>query len=198
MQTKKQGKEKMKELVASQFDEHIKVFGDNSHLISIIEKISRVIIGAYKDGKRLYACGNGGSSCDAMHLVEEIVGQYKNRRPPLPAQHLMDPSIMTCWSNDEGFADVFRRQIEAYGKPGDIFLGISTSGNSANVLNALLEAKKQKMITIAFLGKDGGDMKGLADAELLVGSKTTARIQEFHIFAIHSILESLDKDYHGV
>jgi len=185
-------------MIKEQYEEHLKVFQDNADAVDDITKISDLIIDAYRKGKRLYVCGNGGSSCDAMHMVEEIVGQYKNRRPPLPAQHLIDPGTLTCWSNDEGYDDVFRRQVEAFGKAGDIFIGISTSGNSANVARALEEAKKQKMVTISFLGRDGGKMIGKADAELLIRSKATARIQEFHIFAIHSILERLDKEYHDV
>lgn len=187
-----------KKIVKEQYEEHLRVVKENPELYLHVAEAASLIIDAFKAGKRLYACGNGGSTCDAMHLVEEIVAQYKNKRPPLPAHHLMDPSVITCWSNDEGYDDVFRRQVEAYGREGDVFIGISTSGNSPNVIRALDEARKKGMKTISFLGKDGGKMKGKADVDIIVTSGTTARIQEMHIFAIHSILECIDTIIHGV
>ncbi len=189
----------MKDLIQKQFDEHVELANlAAKELPELVSKAAEIIITAFKNGKRLYACGNGGSTCDAMHLVEEIVAQYKNKRAPLPAQHLMDPSIITCWSNDEGFEDVFRRQVEAYGREGDILIAISTSGNSENTLRALQQAKKQNMKTISLLGKNGGKMKGIGDLDVIVPSNTTARIQEMHILIIHSILEAIDKEIHNV
>ncbi len=189
----------MIELINKQFDEHLETIKTCKDTIpQEVEKMAKIVVHAYKEGKRLYACGNGGSTCDAMHLVEEIVGQYKNRRPPLPAQNLMDPSIMTCWSNDEGFDDIFRRQIEAYGQKGDVLIGISTSGNSENVLRAIEQAKKQGLRTISLMGKDGGRMKGKADLDIIIPSKKTARIQEMHILIIHTLLEIIDEEIHGV
>ncbi|HLD42439.1 MAG TPA: SIS domain-containing protein [Candidatus Nanoarchaeia archaeon] len=188
----------IQELITRQFEEHKQTIQNSMSLPDKVAKAAELIIEAFRKGNHLYACGNGGSTCDAMHFVEEFVGQYKNRRGAMPAHHLMDSSIMTCWSNDESYADVFRRQVEAYGKEGDVFVGISTGGNSENVLLALHEAKRKRMKTISFLGKDGGKMKSIADVDIIVPSKTTARIQEMHILCIHSILEAVDKEIWGV
>jgi len=187
-----------KEIIQKQYDEHIDVAQSNKQLPEQITKAASIIINSCKNKKRLYSCGNGGSTCDAMHMVEEFVGRYKNNRPAMPAHNLMDPSTITCCGNDFGYDEIFKRQIEAYGQEGDVFIGISTSGNSPNVMKALEEAKKRNMKTISFLGKSGGKMKGLADVDILVESDTTARIQELHIFAIHSILECVDKIIHNV
>ncbi len=189
----------MIDLIKKQFDEHKTVVDScKVFILNDVERAAKLIIESFKAGKRLYACGNGGSTCDAMHLVEELVAQYKNRRPPLPAHNLMDPSIMTCWSNDEGYYDIFRRQIEAYGREGDVLIAISTSGNSENVGRAMEQAKKQGMKVITFMGKTGGSMKGGADVDLIIPSHVTARIQEMHILIIHTLLELIDKEVHGV
>jgi len=190
---------KTEQIVKKQYNEHIEVAQTNKeNLTAQITKAADMVIGAFKNGKKLYACGNGGSACDAMHMVEEFVGRYKHNRPAMPAHNLMDPSIVTCCGNDFGYDEIFKRQIEAYGQEGDVFVGISTSGNSANVINALEEAKKKNMKTISFLGKSGGKMKGVADLDIIVNSNTTARIQEMHILAIHSILECADSIIYNV
>ncbi len=189
----------MQEIIRKQFEEHISIaIKSKEEVVIKVSKMAELIINAFKNGKRLYACGNGGSTCDAMHLVEELVAQYKNRRSPLPAHNLMDPSIITCWSNDESFQDIFRRQVEAYGREEDILIAISTSGNSENTYRAIIQAKQQKMIVISLLGKTGGRMKGLSDLDIIVPSNTTSRIQEVHILIIHSILEVIDKEIFGV
>src|SRR3989338_8237823 len=105
----------IQELIMKQFEEHKQTIQSSMSLPDKVAKAAEIIIEAFRRGNHLYACGNGGSTCDAMHLVEELVAQYKNRRGAMPAHHLMDGSVLTCWSNDEGFNDVFRRQIEAYG-----------------------------------------------------------------------------------
>ena len=133
-----------------------------------------------------------------MHLTEELVGRYKNDRHPLPAHHLMDSSVITCCSNDFGYNDVFRRQIQAYGMQGDAFVAISTSGNSENCIYAVKQAKKQKMKTINLLGKGGGKMKEMGDVNIIIPSDVTARIQEMHIMVIHSWLETIDNKIFGV
>ena len=188
----------VKEIVKAQYEEHKKVVEENSQFVDEVTKATEIIIKALKDKKRLYACGNGGSSCDAMHLVEEMVGRYKNNRPPLAAHNLMDPSTLTCISNDFGYDDVFSRPLDAYGQEGDIFVGITTSGNSPNVIKAFDVAKKKGMKTILLLGKDGGKLKDKADAEILIKSEMTARIQEMHILAIHTFMECIDKEIFGV
>jgi D-sedoheptulose 7-phosphate isomerase len=148
---------------------------------------------AFRAGNRLYACGNGGSACDAMHLVEELVARYKRHRPGLPAHHLMDGPTLTCWSNDYDFASVFQRQVETLARPGDVLVAISTSGNSPNVLAAVEAANQRGVITIGLLGRDGGRMRELCTHPLIVPSNATERIQEAHITIIHVMCELLEQ-----
>src|SRR5687768_15011100 len=132
-----------------------------------------------KRGKVLIA-GNGGSAADAMHLAEELTVRFAKNRRALAAMALCDPTVLTCAANDFGYDHVFSRQVEAFGNPGDIFVGISTSGNSANIIRAVETARSRGVITCAWLGKDGGKLKGMCDIELLVPSSVTARVQEAH------------------
>lgn len=148
---------------------------------------------AFRDGKRLYACGNGGSACDAMHLVEELVARYKRDRPGLPAHHLLDAPTLTCWSNDYDFATAFRRQVEAMARPGDIVVAISTSGNSPNVLAAVEAANAAGALTVGLLGKDGGRIAPLCAERLVVPAEATERIQEAHITLIHLLCELVER-----
>jgi len=143
----------------------------------------------------VYACGNGGSTCDAMHLVEEMVGRYKRKRRGLKAQHLMDPSVMTCWSNDESFEDVYRRHVEVFCTDRDLLVAISTSGNSKNILKAVDEAKKRGTKVIGLAGKDGGELAKQSDVAITVPSPLTERIQEVHITVVHIWLELLETRY---
>ena len=149
---------------------------------------------AFRDGNRLYACGNGGSACDAMHLVEELVARYRRDRPGLPAHHLLDAATLTCWSNDYDFAGVFRRQVDTLARPGDILVAISTSGNSANVLAAVQAAKERGAIVIGLLGRDGGSIAPLCDEPLVVRADATERIQEAHITLIHLFCELVERE----
>ena len=137
--------------------------------------------------------GNGGSSTDAMHFAEELTGKFRKDRKPLPAISLTDSSHITCVANDYGFEEVFARGVEALGKTGDIAIGISTSGNSENVVRALDKAKKLGMVTVALIGLDGGKMKGICDHVILVPGKTTDRIQELHITVLHVIIETIER-----
>lgn len=144
-------------------------------------------------GDKLLACGNGGSAADASHLTTEFVCRYNKDRRPYPALSLATHGgDLTAIGNDYDFNDLFSRQVEAFGKPGDVLMAFTTSGRSENIRRALLAAKKQGMQTIAFLGKDGGVCKGIADYELLVESQTTARIQETHKLLLHTICELVD------
>jgi D-sedoheptulose 7-phosphate isomerase len=143
-------------------------------------------------GGTVYACGNGGSTCDAMHLVEEMVGRYKRKRQGLRAQHLMDSSVTTCWANDESFDDVYRRCVEVFCTDRDSLVAISTSGNSKNILKAVVEAKKRGTKVIGLTGKDGGELARISDIALTVPSPLTERIQEMHITIIHIWLELLE------
>jgi len=149
---------------------------------------------SFREGGRLYACGNGGSACDAMHLVEELVARYKRDRPGLPAHHLMDGPTLTCWANDYDFATVFRRQVEAMVRPGDVLVAISTSGNSANVLAAAQAARERGAVVLGLLGRDGGALAELCHEPLVVPAQATERIQEGHITLIHLLCELVERE----
>jgi len=148
---------------------------------------------AFRAGNRLYACGNGGSACDAMHLVEELVARYKRERPGLPAHHLLDAPTLTCWSNDYDFASAFRRQVEAMVRPGDVLVAISTSGGSANVLAAARAARERGAVVVGLLGRGGGAVAPLCDEALVVPYDATERIQEAHITLIHLLCELVER-----
>ena len=158
-----------------------------------LEQSAEKITGCYNAGGKLLIAGNGGSLCDAMHFAEELTGQFRSKRAALAAIALSDPGHLTCVSNDMGFDSVFSRGIEALGKPGDLFIALSTSGNSMNLVSALTQAKEMGLQTIAFLGKTGGKMKGMADLEWIVsGFPFSDRIQEAHMAAIHIIIEAVE------
>lgn len=157
-------------------------------------KFSQILIEAYKKGATVFSCGNGGSHCDAMHFAEELTGRYRKDRRPLGALALGDASHVTCVSNDYGFEFIFSRQVEGLGRAGDVLIGISTSGNSKNVINAIESAKKKGMKTIALLGRDGGQIKGMVDLALVVPAQTSDRIQEMHIKIIHTVIETVERE----
>ena len=163
--------------------------------VDAISTSAGLIFEAISKGGTVFACGNGGSTCDAMHLVEEMVGRYKRKRRGLRAQHLMDPSVMTCWSNDENFEDVYRRQVEVFCTDRDVLVAISTSGNSKNILKAVDEAKKHGTKVIGLAGKDGGELAKKSDVGITVPSSLTERIQEVHITIVHIWLELLETRY---
>ena len=148
---------------------------------------------AFRAGNRLYACGNGGSACDAMHLVEELVARYKRDRPGLPAHHLLDAPTLTCWSNDYDFATAFSRQVEAMARAGDVLVAISTSGSSANVVAAVEAANARGALTVGLLGRDGGRLRELCGEALIVPAQATERIQEAHITLIHLLCELVER-----
>jgi phosphoheptose isomerase len=159
-----------------------------------IEAASDLIAGALLSGHKLLACGNGGSAADASHLTTEFVVRYQRERRPYPAISLAaNGGDLTAIGNDYSFADLFARQVKAYGSPGDVLAAFTTSGASANIVRALTVAKELNLKTIAFLGRDGGRCAGLADVELLVCGTLTARIQEGHKFLLHTICELVDE-----
>jgi D-sedoheptulose 7-phosphate isomerase len=161
--------------------------------LAFLENAVEMISNCYLAGGKLLIAGNGGSLCDAMHFAEEMTGQFRSKRMALGAIALADPGHMSCVANDMGFDTVFSRSIEALGKPSDIFISLSTSGNSVNLLKAIEVAKQMQLKTIAFLGKNGGKMKGTADLEWIVsGFPFSDRIQEVHMAAIHIIIESVE------
>lgn len=157
---------------------------------AIVSDLKRVI----RQGGTIYACGNGGSACDSMHFVEELVARYEKTRPGIRAQHLLDPGTLTCWANDIDFVSVFRRQVETFVTNKDAMLVLTTSGNSKNILEALEAAKSCGACSIAFLGKNGGAARGLATHEIIIGSQKTSFIQQTHMTILHYICEQLEAD----
>ena len=144
-------------------------------------------------GHKILICGNGGSAADAQHIAAEFIGRFHNERRALPAIALStDTSILTSIANDYDYSQVFSRQVQGLGRAGDVFWGISTSGNSENVNKAIIEAKNKKMITIASTGKTGGEMVDTCDVALVIPSDSTARIQEMHILCAHIICQLID------
>lgn len=158
-----------------------------------LANVIEVITSALKAGNKILLFGNGGSAADAQHLAAEFVNRFIIERPPLPAIALTtNTSVITSIGNDYDFSEIFSKQVRAIGQPGDIAWGISTSGNSANVLKGLEMAKKMGLVTVAFTGKDGGDIAKIVDFSINVSSNSTARIQETHITAGHAICELVD------
>ncbi len=164
---------------------------------TVIVAMARMIAGTFEDGGKVLLCGNGGSAADAQHLATELTIRYRSsvNRPALPAIALStDTSALTAGANDLGYDAVFARLVEAYGREGDILLGLSTSGNSQSVLNALNSARQQGMKTLALLGGDGGLMKGIADLEIIVPHSGSAdRVQECHITIGHVLIDLVER-----
>ncbi|TRN11422.1 D-sedoheptulose 7-phosphate isomerase [Vibrio fluvialis] len=170
-------------------------FLSDDHNIAQIEAAAKVIADSFKQGGKVLSCGNGGSHCDAMHFAEELTGRYRENRPGYPGIAISDPSHLSCVSNDFGYDYVFSRYVEAVGSKGDVLFGLSTSGNSGNILKAIEAAKAKGMKTIALTGKDGGKMAGLADVEIRVPHFWYAdRIQEIHIKIIHIVIQLIEKE----
>ncbi len=162
--------------------------------VPFIEAMAEKIAGCFRTDHKVIIAGNGGSLCDAAHFAEELTGFFRGKRPALPAIALSEPGHMSCVGNDIGFEWVFARGVEAYGRPGDIFIGLTTSGNSQNIVRAMEAARQQGLYTIAFLGKGGGKLKGVADLELIInGFETSDRIQEAHMAAIHIVIEMVEE-----
>lgn len=183
-------------MIQESFLEMSKVLQDFSTLENFkkIENAANLMIESVKSGQKIISAGNGGSMCDAMHFAEELTGRYKNDRPSIAAISISDPSHMSCVGNDYGFDFVFSRFLESVGQKGDVFLGISTSGNSKNIMLGLEAAKKRGIKTILLTGKDGGKMKGMADVEIVVPHFGYAdRIQEIHIKIIHTFIGLIEK-----
>ncbi|MDX5629817.1 MULTISPECIES: D-sedoheptulose 7-phosphate isomerase [unclassified Brenneria] len=163
--------------------------------IQSIQNAAVLLADAFKSGGKVISCGNGGSHCDAMHFAEELTGRYRENRPGYPAIAISDPSHLSCVSNDFGYDFVFSRYIESLGREGDVLLGISTSGNSGNIIKAIAAAKTKGMKVITLTGKDGGKMAGTADVEIRVPHFGYAdRIQEIHIKAIHILIQLIEKE----
>jgi D-sedoheptulose 7-phosphate isomerase len=157
-----------------------------------LERLAQTMESAFGRRAKALICGNGGSAADAMHLAEELSVRFNKDRRALPAVALLDPAALTCAANDLGYERVFARQVEALGNPGDLLIGLSTSGNSASVVRAVETARSLGLTTVAFLGRDGGRLRGMCDIELLVPHADTARVQEAHKLLFHVLCAWLD------
>ncbi|HCH1009871.1 TPA: D-sedoheptulose 7-phosphate isomerase [Vibrio parahaemolyticus] len=186
------------DLIRSELNEAAEVlnkFLSDDQNIAQIEAAAKMIADSFKQDGKVLSCGNGGSHCDAMHFAEELTGRYRDNRPGYAGIAISDPSHLSCVSNDFGYDFVFSRYVEAVGRKGDVLFGLSTSGNSGNILKAIEAAKAKGMKTVALTGKDGGKMAGLADVEIRVPHFGYAdRIQEVHIKIIHIIIQLIEKE----
>ncbi|GAD03893.1 D-sedoheptulose 7-phosphate isomerase [Agarivorans albus] len=187
----------MKNLIVEELQEAVTVlnaFIADEKNIDAIEQAARLLADSFKQQGKVLSCGNGGSHCDAMHFAEELTGRYRENRPAYPAIAISDPSHLSCVSNDYGYEYVFSRYIEGLGQAGDVLFGISTSGNSGNIIKAIEAAKAKGMKVIILSGKDGGKMAGQADVEIRVPHFGFAdRIQEIHIKVIHILIQLIEK-----
>jgi len=186
----------MRELIKNSFIESQKIltlFLEDPENLDRVDQISAIIAQAFQSGNRVYSCGNGGSTCDAMHFAEELTGRYRSDRKALPAQAFADASHITCVGNDFGFDYIFSRAVEAYGQPGDVLLVFTTSGNSPNILEAIRAARGRNMKTIGLLGRDGGQAKSRVDLPIIVPAQGSDRIQEIHIKIVHIVIEAIER-----
>jgi len=167
---------------------------DDQNLVRIKEA-GDLMVSALQDGMKIISCGNGGSMCDAMHFAEELTGRFRNDRPPVAAISISDPAHITCTANDYNFEKVFSRYVEAVGRPGDVLLAISTSGNSLNVIRAAETARQKGLKVIGLTGRDGGTLSGLCDVEIRAPwSEYSDRAQEIHIKVIHCLISYIEKN----
>jgi D-sedoheptulose 7-phosphate isomerase len=165
---------------------------DKKNLLAI-DSLAEMMATSYRAGGKIMFCGNGGSMCDAMHAAEELTGRFHRDRPALPAIAFSNQGHLTCVGNDYGFDAIFSRGVEAFAKPGDVLVGLTTSGNSANIMAAIDAAKARDVRTVALLGKDGGRLRGQCDLEIIVPGVTTDRIQELHMLILHCAIEGVEE-----
>lgn len=187
----------MQDQIAAHFEKHAQVAQKTlAELGETIGEVARVLIGALENGNSLLLCGNGGSAADAQHIATEITGRYLRERKAMPAIALTtDTSALTAIGNDFGFEQIFARQVEALATPGDVFIGISTSGNSGNVLEAFRAAEERGCVTIALTGRDGGRARDVATHSIIVPSDQTPHIQEMHIMIAHILCDLIDQHF---
>lgn len=184
----------IKQQIKSSFETKQKIYSDDN-LINIITDVAHECVKVYKNNKKTILAGNGGSAADAQHIAAELVGRYGFDRDALASLALTtDTSNLTAIGNDYGYDKIFSRQLEGMGQNGDIFIGISTSGNSLNVINAFKSAKKKGITTVALVGRDGGEMAKIADLSIVVPSNDTPRIQESHILIGHILCDIIEKE----
>jgi D-sedoheptulose 7-phosphate isomerase len=187
--------DKIKKIIKASIDTKQSVL-QNEGLLKTIAASVDVIVTAFRNGKRVYFCGNGGSAADAQHLAAEFSGRFYTDRKALPAEALhCNTSYLTAVGNDYGFEEIYSRLIDGIGEQGEVLVGLSTSGNSPNILKAFKTAKKKEMITIGFTGKSGGEMRPLCDHLINIPSTDTPRIQESHIMVGHIICQLVEEKY---
>lgn len=175
-----------------------KAIVENEALIDLLVVVAKECVEVYRNGKKILIAGNGGSAADAQHFAAELVGRYGFDRPSLPSIALTtDSSNLTAIGNDYGYEYVFSRQLEGLAQEGDLFIGISTSGNSQNVINAFVSAKDRGVTTVALVGRDGGKMAAMADYAIIVPSNATPRIQESHLLIEHMLCDIIEKEIFG-
>jgi len=168
---------------------------ENTALLETIEQITKVLTEAFKNGNKVLFCGNGGSAADAQHLAAEFSGRFYTDRDPLPSEALhCNSSYMTAVANDYGYDVVYSRMIKGIGRPGDVLVGLSTSGNSVNIIKAIEQAKENGMISVGFTGETGGKMKNICDHLVNVPSNDTPRIQEAHIMIGHIVCQLVEQE----
>lgn len=186
---------KVKEIIQASIETKQQLLQNETLLKTICDTVE-VLVKAFRNGNRVYFCGNGGSAADAQHLAAELSGRFYTDRKALPAEALhCNTSYMTAVANDYGYDVVYSRLIEGIGQPGDVLLGLSTSGNSTNIVNAFKTARQKGMITIGFTGATGGKMKDCCDYLINIPSTDTPRIQESHILAGHIICQLAEERY---
>ena len=186
---------KIQDIIRASIDTKQQLLQDEG-LLNTIETVADTITSAFQNGKKVYLCGNGGSAADAQHLAAEFTGRFYADRKALPAEALhCNTSYLTSVANDYGYDAVYARMIDGVGEKGDILIGLSTSGNSANISNAFESAKQKGLITIAFTGLSGGQLKSISDYLINIPSTDTPRIQESHIMVGHIICQLVEEKY---
>ncbi len=189
--------EYIKKEVAASAETKQKILNDETFIAKIAE-VAQACLDVYHNNRKTMLAGNGGSAADAQHIAAELVGRYGFDRPSIPSLALTtDSSNLTAIGNDYGYDRVFSRQLEGMGQEGDLFIGISTSGNSQNIINAFESAKAKGITTVALTGRDGGKMAQMADYALIVPSNATPRIQESHILIGHILCDIIEKELFG-
>ena len=190
-------REYIKDQIKKSYETKQKIY-ENEALLDAVVDVAQKCVALYRTDKKTILAGNGGSAADAQHIAAELVGRYGFDRPSIPSLALTtDTSNLTAIGNDYGYDQVFSRQLEGMGQEGDIFIGISTSGNSVNILKAFESAKKKNIMTVALTGRDGGKMAAMADIVLVVPSNSTPRIQESHILIGHILCDIIEKEIFG-
>ncbi|MBI5816455.1 MAG: SIS domain-containing protein [Nitrospinae bacterium] len=189
--------DRLKAMLAESAEAKLQLLADHGQM-ALFQMATEIVVNSYKDGGRLYIAGNGGSAADAQHLAAEFVCRLSKDRPPLPAEAFStDTSTLTAIGNDYGFDEIFARQVTAKMKPGDVFLGITTSGNSPNIIKAVEKCRAMGIKTIALSGREGGAVKNMADVTMLAKGFATNVIQEQHIVLAHALCACVEAEMFG-